>query len=229
MLGACRLHSLCPDASPLTGHSQAFSTRLSPYQPNSSQVGQPPGNLHLQCLQNEGSKLNLKRRDGDDEAWPRGAPLSPHTPLAPSSRLLSFLSRMLLQTISHHFDLEAACREPLHRLARCADFVEDEYLDLAPHIIRDPSTLRLTIGSPTAVCSLCNALHWPSEQTSGTSAEPGFGMCCNHGKVKLPPLQPTPPFLQQLLTTNTPAAKHFRANIRVYNSIFQMPSTGKSW
>lgn len=76
------------------------------------------------------------------------------------------------------------------------------------------------------VCGHCNALHWPLEKTSGTLANPGFGMCCNHGKVRLPPLQPTPPFLQQLLTANTPAAKHFRANIRVYNSMFQMASTG---
>lgn len=119
----------------------------------------------------------------------------------------------------------AECRGLFHRIARSADFVEADFVNHR-QISRDPHTLRLTIGSPVISCGHCKALHWLLEKTSGTDAASGFGMCCYHGKVQLPPLQPTPPILQQLLTANTAAAKHFRANIRMYNSIFQMASTG---
>lgn len=49
---------------------------------------------------------------------------------------------------------------------------------------------------------------------------PEFGQCCLSGSIKLPPEQPLPDEIRQLLTTN----KDFRQNIRLYNSILAFTS-----
>lgn len=173
--------------------------------------------------QQPGSPPMSQRHHGRMEAQRQRRHRSPRCPTLLCQRL-SCLSGSILGGQSG----VPKCRGVFHRLARPHEFVEADYVD-HPQIPRDPLTLRLTIGSPTVVCGHCKALHWPLEKTCGTVANPGFGMCCNLGKVHLPPLEPSPPILQQLLTATTPAAKHFRANIRAYNSIFQMASTGRCW
>ena len=51
-------------------------------------------------------------------------------------------------------------------------------------------------------------------------------MCCNNGRVNLPPLQVPPEPLQALLLRTSPHSTNFHANIRQYNGAFQMTSFG---
>ena len=76
-------------------------------------------------------------------------------------------------------------------------------------------------------CPLCNALHWLDECVSSPSIRrPEFGMCCGHGKVKLPPLRVPPLPLYNLFTGDTLPAKEFRTNIVQYNAALAFTSLG---
>ncbi|XP_072074046.1 uncharacterized protein [Arachis hypogaea] len=77
-------------------------------------------------------------------------------------------------------------------------------------------------------CEHCNALYWYAERSnkSYNTTEPKFTLCCKGGKIQLPQLQQAPRVLYDLLYNNTPKSKHFRDNIRAYNSMFQFTSIG---
>ena len=64
-------------------------------------------------------------------------------------------------------------------------------------------------------CEHCHTLRW--------SAEPPT-ICCRGGQVKLPILLDPPEPLKTLLTEQTGQGRHFRQNIRKYNSAFTMAS-----
>ncbi|XP_071576446.1 uncharacterized protein [Temnothorax nylanderi] len=68
-----------------------------------------------------------------------------------------------------------------------------------------------------AVCVHCEAYKWKEETP---------GMCCSNGKVKLPLITPPPEDVGELMRGTTPDSKHFLANIKKYNSCFQMTSCG---
>ena len=53
-------------------------------------------------------------------------------------------------------------------------------------------------------------------------------MCCYSGKISLPPLQPVPPELYHLLTTQDQIGKAFRDHIRNYNNSLAMTSVGRT-
>lgn len=102
-----------------------------------------------------------------------------------------------------------------HRRARHADlklgaFHYDANYDYSLH----PSVV---IGKMETVCVHCGALKFNNETP---------GMCCANGKVKLPELHSPPEPLATLVSGDTPRSKHFLANIRKYNSCFQMTSFG---
>ncbi|CAG5115735.1 unnamed protein product, partial [Candidula unifasciata] len=67
------------------------------------------------------------------------------------------------------------------------------------------------------VCVHCSAFKFKNETP---------GMCCAGGKVKLPVLHSPPEPLSSLVAGDTSQSKHFLANIRKYNSCFQMTSFG---
>ncbi|KAH7869858.1 uncharacterized protein C8R40DRAFT_1058173, partial [Lentinula edodes] len=76
-------------------------------------------------------------------------------------------------------------------------------------------------------CAHCSALHWLDEKTTNSLRHcPEFGMCCNHGQVQLPYLQPPPAYLYNLFTSNDGQAKKFRDNIVQYNSALAFTSVG---
>ncbi len=77
-------------------------------------------------------------------------------------------------------------------------------------------------GPMTFTCSECNALMFEKELHRGTT----YSLCCGYGKVKVPPIKPPPPILQQLLTENSETSKNFRSNIRCYNSALALSSIG---
>jgi hypothetical protein len=73
------------------------------------------------------------------------------------------------------------------------------------------------IGNMDAVCSYFAATKWKDEPP---------GLCCNNGKVQLPPLLPPCELLKSLMSGYTSDSKHFLQHIRQYNLCFQMTSFG---
>ncbi|CAN7056781.1 unnamed protein product, partial [Brassica oleracea var. botrytis] len=78
-------------------------------------------------------------------------------------------------------------------------------------------------GNPIVECTKCGALMWTSESTGKDfkTGEPTFTICCNHGQIKLPPINQPPPLLEELCQYSW-----FRDTIRVYNSVLAFTSIG---
>ncbi|KAL1300189.1 hypothetical protein AAHE18_18G160200 [Arachis hypogaea] len=74
----------------------------------------------------------------------------------------------------------------------------------------------------------CNALFWYDEKSNKNynTSQPKFTLCCKGRQVQVPHLQEAPKVLYELLYGNGPKSKHFRKNIRSYNSMFQFTSMG---
>ena len=73
------------------------------------------------------------------------------------------------------------------------------------------------IGTLSLQCSDCGALKFEKETDS---------MCCSKGKVRLNAFPQLQLFLQHPYEGIDSNGKHFLANIRKYNSVFQMTSYG---
>ncbi|CAN6835224.1 unnamed protein product, partial [Brassica oleracea var. botrytis] len=73
-------------------------------------------------------------------------------------------------------------------------------------------------------CPFFHALVWEQEKksTRGRDRTPIFSVCCQQGRVKLPP-EPHPP---ESLKTLLSSSLHFQQNIRTYNSILTFTSIG---
>ncbi|XP_020962284.1 uncharacterized protein LOC107606362 isoform X4 [Arachis ipaensis] len=86
----------------------------------------------------------------------------------------------------------------------------------------------LHMGYAMYECEHCAALFWYDERSNKNynTADPKFNLCCKGGQVQLPHLPEAPNVLYELLFNNTPKSKHFRDNIRSYNSMFQFTSMG---
>jgi hypothetical protein len=84
------------------------------------------------------------------------------------------------------------------------------------------------LGKMNVTCEHCNALHWLQERVlyMGSKYTPKFGLCCDHGHVKLPPTLPPPPELLDLFKDDSSVGKEFRENIRRYNAAFAFVSLG---
>lgn len=113
-------------------------------------------------------------------------------------------SRLLARRTQYHENQRVNQRQnPRHRLA----------------FNYDPSasyTILGDVGKCDVICKHCNASLFKNEPK---------GLCCANGKVKLPPTPPPPPEIQAYLDDmSQPEAKHFFANIRKYNTCFQMTS-----
>ena len=62
--------------------------------------------------------------------------------------------------------------------------------------------------------------------SSSKIGHPEFGMCCGHGKIKLPSLRVPPQPLYNLFTGNTAQGREFRSNIVQYNAALAFTSLG---
>ena len=95
-------------------------------------------------------------------------------------------------------------------------------------LAHDASTarLRVRISHDLSVCI------W-ALQLKSSGARPRFGMCCHHGKVKLPPPHQLPQPLLDLLRGRDLASEQFLPHWRAYNSplplashVYQEPDAG---
>jgi hypothetical protein len=85
---------------------------------------------------------------------------------------------------------------------------------------------RHDLGFMEHLCVRCGALHWKCEETRHPELGLGYGMCCDHGMVRLPPCQVPPPALQALFDGSDPRSRSFHDNIRQYNSALAFTSLG---
>ncbi|CAN1799656.1 ATP-dependent DNA helicase PIF1 [Linum perenne] len=69
---------------------------------------------------------------------------------------------------------------------------------------------------------------WREESTAATrkAPMPTFSLCCNGGKIRLPPARQPPQYLKELMTSEDSECRHFREYIRVYNGVFCFTSMG---
>ncbi|XP_072054416.1 uncharacterized protein [Arachis hypogaea] len=107
------------------------------------------------------------------------------------------------------------------------DSVQIEYpaiFDVAENTVFDV----IDIGDPEFFCRHCDAMMWYEERSekSKTGSNIEFSICCMRGKVQLPFLQRPPQLLQGLLSGADQRSKHFKDNIRTYNSMFCFTSLG---
>lgn len=78
------------------------------------------------------------------------------------------------------------------------------------------------------MCSWCNAEVWYEERSEKTRSYRNveFSICCQKGKVDLPHLKKPPQLLLSLIQGLDKRSKHFKENIRAYNSMFAFTSIG---
>ncbi|XP_057432625.1 uncharacterized protein LOC130725408 [Lotus japonicus] len=86
----------------------------------------------------------------------------------------------------------------------------------------------IDLGDASYTCRYCDAHMWYEERIakSKRSIRPEFSLCCMKGKVVLPLLSKPPLVLYNLLHGIDPRSKHFKDNIRAYNSMFAFTSIG---
>jgi hypothetical protein len=82
------------------------------------------------------------------------------------------------------------------------------------------------LGPMDQICLHCQALHWKAKETCHIDLGTGYGSCCNHGMVCLPPLPLPPPALRALLDGSDPKSQHFLENIQKYNAALAFTSLG---
>ena len=83
----------------------------------------------------------------------------------------------------------------------------------------------LDIGEMNSECSKCGALHYIDERLlKSTASDAEFSICCSDRQKELPLLEEPPLLIKTLLTSSTRISKHFRDNIRAYNSVLSMAS-----
>ncbi|CAN7095058.1 unnamed protein product, partial [Brassica rapa subsp. narinosa] len=88
---------------------------------------------------------------------------------------------------------------------------------------KDKGSTSKAEDNPIVECTKYGALKWTSESTGKDfrTGELTFTICCNHGQIKLPPINQPPPMLEELLQH-----RWFRDTIRVYNSVLAFTSIG---
>lgn len=83
------------------------------------------------------------------------------------------------------------------------------------------------LGIMNLYCFYCDALHWLNEHVSSSRiGHPEFGMCCGHGKIKLPSLQVPQQPLYNLFTADSSQGREFHTNIVQYNAALAFTSLG---
>lgn len=87
-------------------------------------------------------------------------------------------------------------------------------------IVNDSQVQTLHIGPMNHACQFCHAVHFKGEKPRDGK----FTLCCNKGKVQLPPPGDVDPLLKGLLTNCHPKSPHFMKNIIRYNNAFAFAS-----
>ncbi|KAL8090536.1 hypothetical protein AgCh_039840 [Apium graveolens] len=116
-------------------------------------------------------------------------------------------------------DSDTTCRD----MASDIEDIDEEYLSNNQSMW----DRYLDLGAPDKLCSKCDAVMWNHEKNNKSSPTkpPTFSLCCKNGQVILDKEKQPPEPLGTLLTGGV-HFKHFKQNIRFYNCMFAMSSTG---
>jgi hypothetical protein len=96
-----------------------------------------------------------------------------------------------------------------------------------PHVFCENTVTVVNVGTMTYQCSACKALMFKEETHHGQMPNNAtFSLCCSYGTVRLAPVHPPPDTLKQLFSSSDTNSKHFRQNIRLYNSALALSSIG---
>ena len=104
---------------------------------------------------------------------------------------------------------------------------EPEYLSLLPAAYNSSTRLCTPeqLGRMNVCCQFCSALHWLQERVSTSSMRnPSFENCCKQGAIVLRAPRDIPEFISNLFRADDALSKHFRDNIRQYNSALAFTS-----
>jgi hypothetical protein len=93
---------------------------------------------------------------------------------------------------------------------------------------RNTTVARHNAGAMNVECPNCYSMMWSKEKSGGTNANPLFSICCNKGKVNLPPLPHTNNGFARLLKDQSPMSREFKSRIISYNSALSFTSTGRT-
>jgi len=95
-------------------------------------------------------------------------------------------------------------------------------IEKSNYIARDGNNkpMEYYLGKMEHECQHCGALHFETEKNYLKQ----FGSCCKSGKVSPKPMTPYPEPLLSWLSKDNESSRHFRANIRKYNSAFAFAS-----
>ena len=104
---------------------------------------------------------------------------------------------------------------------------EQEYLSLLPAAYNSSTRQCIPeqLGRMNIPCQFCSALHWLQERVSTSSRQnPWFENCCKQGAIVLEAPRNVPELFSTLFRADDPLSKHFRDNIRQYNSALAFTS-----
>ncbi|XP_074377243.1 uncharacterized protein LOC141718757 [Apium graveolens] len=141
------------------------------------------------------------------------------------------LSRGPLQAINGN----SLCHSHLTPISRVDNFnneskesgdCEDIDVDLSDNTMPKWSEY-LDIGAPDKICSKCQAIMWNQEKNNKSAPRkpPTFSLYCKNGQITLDKEKQPPKPLATLLS-GASRFRDFKQNIRIYNCMFAMSSTG---
>lgn len=158
-----------------------------------------------------------------------GQPQPSATMLLPPAPAPSVVQPIITPAVPMHTDVPPAQRED--RRKQGAHHTRMRGAGRCMGDAQPPRVEPYRMNDCTDVCAACSAHMWPEERPQSKSfrLHATFGLCCDHGRVALPPLSIPPSYFQQLYSNDAaqhPHSAHFLANIRAYNCQLQLASTG---
>ena len=90
--------------------------------------------------------------------------------------------------------------------------------------INSRSYCRHRLNPQRLTCNNCGAIMFHEERSSGSIEDPSFSMCCSNKSFRLPPPNPLPELILELLRQRNNNGELFAFNIRLYNTMFAFTS-----
>ena len=170
-----------------------------------SEAKQPDVSVHLnlELLANESNKLDFENHSIERRRESRAR-----------QRRASRNAATQEQRIAINQSRRQASSERRLRALRDTEMIARQWDIDDPLFFNDEEIQTYYCGKMEKVCGFCGAWYWEAEKTSAGK----YTACCSNGAVKLPPIRPPPPYIQELLLGNSPDGRCFKKKARAFNS-----------